>query len=142
MHQGVSQKNSTCATCNQGLNECVGHFGYLDLALPVFHVGHFRATITILQSICKTCKRVLLKEADKEMFAKRLLNPNLSYLAKKSIHSQILQKSKKNLKCPYCSAINGPVKKGPGLMKILHEPFRGKKLTDPLMTKALGKIEK
>ena len=51
--QGVSQKDATCTTCNQGLNECVGHFGYLDLALPVFHVGHFRATIQILQSICK-----------------------------------------------------------------------------------------
>lgn len=51
--QGVSQKDTQCTTCNQGLNECVGHFGYLDLALPVFHVGHFRATIQILQSICK-----------------------------------------------------------------------------------------
>lgn len=51
--QGVSQKDALCATCNQGLNECVGHFGYLDLALPVYHVGHFRATIQILQSICK-----------------------------------------------------------------------------------------
>lgn len=51
--QGVSQKNVTCSTCQQGLNECVGHFGYLDLGLPVFHVGHFRTTIQILQTICK-----------------------------------------------------------------------------------------
>lgn len=51
--KGVSQKDALCATCNQGLNECVGHFGYLDLALPVYHVGHFRSTIQILQSICK-----------------------------------------------------------------------------------------
>lgn len=51
--QGVSQKDATCATCNQGLNECVGHFGYLDLALPVYHVGHFRSTIQILQAVCK-----------------------------------------------------------------------------------------
>lgn len=58
--QGVSQKDALCATCNQGLNECVGHFGYLDLALPVYHVGHFRATIQILQSICKVSSTFFL----------------------------------------------------------------------------------
>lgn len=86
---GVSQKGTICETCNQGLNECVGHFGYLDLALPVFHVGHFRATVTILQTMCKTCSRVMLKVDDAKMFSKRLMNPNLSYLAKKSIHQQV-----------------------------------------------------
>lgn len=134
---GVSQKDATCDTCKKGLNDCVGHFGYIDLALPVFHVGHFRATITILQSICKVCSRVMLKEDEKKQFSARLMNPNLSYLAKKSIHSQVLKKAKKNTKCPYCGSLNGPVKKGAGLMKIVHEPFRGKKATDPLVTNAL-----
>ena len=137
---GVSQKDATCDTCKKGLNDCVGHFGYLDLSLPVYHVGHFRATITILQSICKTCSRVMLKEDDKKMYGTKLMNPNLSYLAKKSIHGQILKKAKKNTKCPYCHSINGPVKKGPGLMKILHEPYRGKKPTDPLITNALDEM--
>lgn len=83
----------------------------------------------------------MLKESDKTTYGRRLLNPNLSYLAKKSITTQILGKSKKGSKCPYCGAINGPVKKGPGLMKILHEPFRGKKGTDPLVTEALGELK-
>jgi DNA-directed RNA polymerase III subunit RPC1 len=86
---GVSQKGATCATCNQGLNECVGHFGYLDLALPVFHIGHMRTTVTILQTICKSCSRVMLKEPDAKFFSKKLMNPNLSYLAKKAIHQQV-----------------------------------------------------
>jgi DNA-directed RNA polymerase III subunit RPC1 len=137
---GVSQKNATCDTCYQGLNECVGHFGYLDLALPVFHVGHFRSTITILQSICKMCSHVLLKEEDKKLYSKKMSNPQLSYLAKKSLHGQILKKAKKNLKCLNCFNVNGPVKKGAGLMKIVHEPFRGKKLTDPLMSCALDEM--
>lgn len=82
----------------------------------------------------------MLKEADKEAYSKKLVNKQLSYLTKKAMHSQILVKSKKNTKCPYCGAINGPVKKGPGLLKILHEPFRGKKPTDPLVSRALGKV--
>ncbi|XP_059619730.1 DNA-directed RNA polymerase III subunit RPC1 [Phlebotomus argentipes] len=137
---GISQKDATCETCNQGLNECIGHFGYLNLALPVFHVGHFRSTITILQSICKTCSRVMLKDEDKRAYTKRLLNPDLSYLAKKSIHSQILVKAKKFTKCRYCGALNGPVKKGPGLMKIVHDKFRGKKVTDPLVSNILDEM--
>lgn len=99
---GVSQKGTICETCNQGLNECVGHFGYLDLALPVFHVGHFRATVTILQTMCKSCSRVMLKPDDAKMFSKRLMNPNLSYLAKKSIHQQVSGISvSKALKCHF-----------------------------------------
>ncbi|XP_036339416.1 DNA-directed RNA polymerase III subunit RPC1-like [Rhagoletis pomonella] len=115
---GVSTKDATCDTCGQGLNECIGHFGYLDLALPVFHIGHFRATISILQMICKSCSHVMLREPDKRAYEKKLLNPNLSYLAKKALHGQILTKAKKQAKCPDCEAPNGGVKKGPGLLKI------------------------
>lgn len=107
---GVSQKGTICETCNQGLNECVGHFGYLDLALPVFHVGHFRATVTILQTMCKSCSRVMLKPDDAKMFSKRLMNPNLSYLAKKSIHQQVSGRSvSKALTCHFImfSSISG-----------------------------------
>lgn len=36
--------------------------------------------------------------------------------------------------------MNGAVKKGAGLMKIVHEPLRGKKKTDPLVTNALEEL--
>ncbi|XP_067637173.1 DNA-directed RNA polymerase III subunit RPC1 isoform X2 [Eurosta solidaginis] len=136
---GVSTKDATCDTCGQGLNECIGHFGYLDLALPVFHIGHFRATISILQMICKSCSHVMLREADKRIYEKKLLNPNLSYLAKKALHGQILNKSKKMSKCPHCEAPNGGVKKGPGLLKILHDPCKTKK-PDTLWTDTLNEL--
>ena len=55
---GTSQKNATCGTCGEQLATCVGHFGYIQLELPVFHVGLFKDTWTILQQICKTCSRV------------------------------------------------------------------------------------
>uniref|UniRef100_A0A1A9ZK19 DNA-directed RNA polymerase subunit n=1 Tax=Glossina pallidipes TaxID=7398 RepID=A0A1A9ZK19_GLOPL len=136
---GVSSKDATCETCGQGLNECIGHFGFLDLALPVFHIGHFRSTINILQTICRSCSHVMLKESDKYIFSKKLLNPNFSYLAKKALHAQILNKAKKQLKCPHCNATNGGVKKGPGLLKILHDPNKGKK-ADALLSKNLDEL--
>ena len=51
-----------------------------------------------------------------------------------------MKKSKKHTKCPHCNAFNGAVKKGPGLMKIVHEPFRGKKKTDPIILCALDEL--
>lgn len=82
----------------------------------------------------------MLKDVDKEAYARKLTNKDLSYLTKKAMHHTILTKSKKHSKCPYCGAINGPVKKGAGLLKILHEPLRGKKSTDPLVTNHLDEL--
>ena len=28
-----------CATCDEGQSECPGHFGHIELATPVFHIG-------------------------------------------------------------------------------------------------------
>ncbi len=51
--QGVSQKDAKCDTCGKSLADCIGHYGYIDLELPIFHVGYFRSTLFILQNICK-----------------------------------------------------------------------------------------
>lgn len=48
-----------CVLPLQGLADCTGHFGYIKLELPVFHIGYFKNTLQILQAICKTCSRVL-----------------------------------------------------------------------------------
>ena len=50
---GVSSNHDACETCHRKLKDCNGHFGYVKLALPVFHVGYLKKTIEILQCICK-----------------------------------------------------------------------------------------
>lgn len=51
--QGTTDKKGECATCGGKLQDCVGHFGYIRLELPVYHIGYLKAVLTILQSICK-----------------------------------------------------------------------------------------
>ncbi len=51
--QGTSEKDNACETCGKNLADCIGHYGYIDLELPVFHIGFFRTTINMLQCICK-----------------------------------------------------------------------------------------
>ena len=132
---GTSQKSQKCSTCGLGLSDCVGHFGYINLELPVYHVGYFRAIIQILQTICKSCSAVLLSEKDKNIFREKLKAPNIPYLAKQALRKKILTKAKKTVQCFECNARNGVVKKC-GLLKISHEPYRFcKKNSEPLMDK-------
>ncbi|KAI1301533.1 DNA-directed RNA polymerase III subunit RPC1 [Halotydeus destructor] len=116
---GTSQKNNKCETCGQDLAECVGHSGYIDLALPVFHVGYFRYITCILQTICKKCSKVLLPPDLRATYSLRLKKPDLSYLEKKALQKDICDKCKKIKSCPFCGAVNGQVKKV-GLFKIAH----------------------
>ena len=34
-----------CATCEEGMAECPGHFGHIELAVPVFHIGELTQRI-------------------------------------------------------------------------------------------------
>jgi DNA-directed RNA polymerase III subunit RPC1 len=52
---GTCNKDTACETCGKKLSDCVGHFGHIRLALPVLHAGYLKATIQILQQICKVC---------------------------------------------------------------------------------------
>ena len=36
---GTIDRNFKCQTCGEGMSECPGHFGHIELARPVFHVG-------------------------------------------------------------------------------------------------------
>ena len=38
---GTIDRNFKCQTCGEGMSECPGHFGHIELARPVFHPGAF-----------------------------------------------------------------------------------------------------
>ncbi|GMT32898.1 hypothetical protein PFISCL1PPCAC_24195, partial [Pristionchus fissidentatus] len=108
-------------TCGQNLTDCIGHFEYIDLTMPVFHVGFFRMTIQMLQCICKGCSSLLLSGDQRESFMKQVSNPNLDYLRRKALHKKIVATSKKISICVNCGAKNGVVKKAVGaVLKIVH----------------------
>ena len=56
---GISSKTEKCDTCGENTSVCSGHFGYIKLELPVFHIGYFKTTLFILQVICKVEKQKL-----------------------------------------------------------------------------------
>ncbi|CAF1024738.1 unnamed protein product [Rotaria sordida] len=123
---GVCGGKRLCDTCHQDVTKCLGHYGYIDLQLPVFHIGFFRSIIVVLQTICKKCSRVMLNKEMKQTFQRQLCRPVLTYLQKKSLRKRIHEKAKKSTICPYCGELNGAVLKC-ALLKIAHDKYRTQK---------------
>ncbi|KAG1663390.1 hypothetical protein FOA52_011667 [Chlamydomonas sp. UWO 241] len=86
---GVSNKNHTCETCGQKLTDCAGHFGYIRLELPVFHIGYFRNTVQILQCICKECSRVLLPDEERKQWLRRFRNPRVERVQRQAMFKKV-----------------------------------------------------
>lgn len=157
---GISDKMSHCKTCHKKLTDCAGHFGYIQLELPVFHAGYFKHTLTLLQCICKKCSRVLVSPQLRQQLLKRIATGNVDALARAALfkkvraraasahtHSvpptsplppraaQVIEQCKRSPICPYCNYSNGVVKKvAGGFLKIVHEKFRAKSTTEQVGT--------
>ncbi|KAI9497890.1 hypothetical protein BDB00DRAFT_755731 [Zychaea mexicana] len=119
LRMGTSNKEAVCDTCGKKMQECVGHWGYLKLVLPIFHIGYFRAT----------CSRVMLEEPERRSFLRRLRAPGLDNLQRMKIVKMINERCKKISYCPHCSSVNGVVKKV-GPMKITHDKYRLKRVAN------------
>ncbi len=122
---GVNKKKQKCPTCNKKLEECPGHFGYVRLNFPIFHIGFFKKIIEILRCICKNCSRILLPEEEKyklRITASKM--KKLSVSRKKNLLGEISKLCSKVKICPYCGALNGKVKHIQGIIGptiIVHE---------------------
>ncbi len=93
---GVIDPGLRCKTCNGKLKECIGHFGYIELARPIIHIKYIKKILVLLNSTCKDCGRLLALEQeinDKQLKGTALLK----YL--KSIK-----------KCPHCESKQTKVK--------------------------------
>ncbi|KAI0988983.1 hypothetical protein GJ496_007709 [Pomphorhynchus laevis] len=58
--QGPPDRNTRCLTCSGNYVECPGHFGHIELAKPVYHIGFLKKTIKMLRCICFFCSRPLI----------------------------------------------------------------------------------
>lgn len=58
--QGTIDRFSRCQTCAGNMTECPGHFGHIELAKPVFHVGYLATTVKYLRCVCFYCSKLLV----------------------------------------------------------------------------------
>ncbi|MCL2890268.1 MAG: DNA-directed RNA polymerase subunit A' [Methanomassiliicoccaceae archaeon] len=104
-HMGVIEPGLRCKTCGCKVDECPGHFGHIDLAMPVIHVGFIKDIKTLLESTCRKCGRLMLTEDQIEEC--RLNMDRVEELGGDTVDLKTFSKStakdasSKGL-CPYC----------------------------------------
>ncbi|KAL9115849.1 MAG: hypothetical protein Q9227_000217 [Pyrenula ochraceoflavens] len=57
-HLGTTDRNFKCGTCEETMEECPGHFGHIELAVPVFHYGFLNKVKKLLETVCHNCGKV------------------------------------------------------------------------------------
>ena len=57
---GVIDPGLRCKTCGSKLKECIGHFGYIELARPIIHIKFVNIIMTLLKATCSDCGRILI----------------------------------------------------------------------------------
>ncbi|KAJ8602663.1 hypothetical protein CTAYLR_004114 [Chrysophaeum taylorii] len=126
MRLGAANKATTCETCRKRMDQCAGHFGVVQLVLPVFHAGYLKHVLTLLQCLCKTCSRALVKPTERESLLRRMRSPAADALRKASLFKRVVERCKVVSTCPYCGSANGPVKKisNQGVVKLAHDKFK------------------
>ncbi len=104
---GVIDPSLKCRTCGFRGGECQGHFGIIELARPVIHVGFGDVIHKILRSVCNDCGRVLLDDFEIEEYTQRInelkeRGESVEDLVKE-VYKLCKDKKDKDV-CPHCGA--------------------------------------
>ena len=86
---GAGSKKVDCSTCSLPLADCIGHYGYIQLQLPVFHIGYFKTITQILQCICKSCSAVLLPMSEKNKYMTMFKRLNMNRITQKALMKKV-----------------------------------------------------
>jgi DNA-directed RNA polymerase subunit A' len=103
---GVIDPGLNCKTCGSKLKECVGHFGYIELARPIVHIKYIDIITNMLRCTCRECARILIPknkiDTNKELLDASEKEGGLVERRRKI--KEIITSLKTINKCPYCKS--------------------------------------
>ena len=106
MHMGVIEPGLRCKTCGRKLDECPGHFGHIDFAMPIIHVGYTKTIKALLRGTCRNCSRLLLPQLRineyRQQIREAIAHPS-SGPGFDPIVSRVFKESANAKACPHCS---------------------------------------
>jgi len=103
---GVIDPGLRCKTCGCKLKECIGHFGYIELARSVFHIKFIPIIHNLLRCTCRDCGRLLIPKNKMVSLEKHLdeVEKTEGYEARQDEIKKSIAKLKTVKKCPHCKA--------------------------------------
>lgn len=100
---GPSNSRGICLTCKEDLRVCPGHFGRIDLAVPIVHPMFVKFIVAILNCVCLKCSKLKLDSAEIELEVDVLEHDRfIKYIDRLKIVA------KKCSDVPYCKDCNHP----------------------------------
>jgi len=101
---GVIDPGLRCKTCGGRMGECPGHFGHIELAAPVIHIGFVKRIQKILSATCRACGRVLLADVEREEFMEEIEQArergDLDVF--EEVVKRVLKTASSRSECPFC----------------------------------------
>lgn len=98
---GPAHSRSICSTCNEDIRVCPGHFGYIELAVPMIHPMFTKFITTILNCICLKCSKLKMTREEIDLEINLLENDRyIRYIDRLNI---IVKKCASVAYCPDCS---------------------------------------
>jgi DNA-directed RNA polymerase subunit A' len=111
---GTLEPRQRCRTCGNIAINCPGHFGHIELAVPVIHVEFAKQIYKVLSATCRGCGSILLDEELKEKLStQRKLDIEMFGKVSDETAAEIIKQSKKykrHKECPYCGMVQTVVK--------------------------------
>ena len=112
-HMGVIEPGLRCKTCGCKMDECPGHIGHIELAMPVIHVGFIKDIKMMLESTCSRCGRLMLNA--KQVKVRRDIMEEMEDLGSgtidlKNFSKETAKGASENIVCPYCGATQVKIK--------------------------------
>ena len=101
---GVIDPGLRCRTCGGKAGECPGHFGHIELAAPVIHVGYAKLIAKLLNATCRECGRLLLKDSIRDKFIEEIENRKRLGQDYEEVIKEVYRRAKAVKKCPHCGA--------------------------------------
>jgi len=102
---GTTDEMTDCQTCGLNSKFCVGHFGHINLAEPVFHIGYLTAYVKkIFSCICSKCSGILIDKNEDDIIE------ILKHKSSKARLAEVRAAVKNVSICPTCGTIVPNVK--------------------------------
>lgn len=102
---GTLEPRQRCKTCGNTATRCPGHFGHIELAVPIIHVEFTKIIYNLLRSVCRNCGRALLSTKQIDKIKARIKRVRgLMGVVPDQLFQKVLQEAKKSKGCPHCGA--------------------------------------
>jgi DNA-directed RNA polymerase subunit A' len=101
---GTLEPRQRCKTCGNTALRCPGHFGHIELAVPIIHIEFTKIIHNLLNATCRNCGRLLLPpERIKRIRARLNRLINMFGSVSKGFYKGVLNEAKVKT-CPHCGA--------------------------------------